>query len=199
MMMAAGAIIFVISCLGCSGACQESKCLLTLYGILLATILLLEITAVGLAMVYKGKAEEKTRNFLQSTIKSYYKPDRSNDTNAVTVMWNVLMAEMSCCGVDNYLDFNSSPSFKENSTQVVPQACCVLIDKKKINPKFPNCTQSPSSVNSYYMSGCYERVRNWVMDHINIVIYVIIAVILIELLSVFLAFCLCMSIGRYDK
>ena len=60
---------------------------------------------------------------------------------------------MSCCGVDNYLDFKLSERFKENSTQEVPAACCVLEgDIKKFTPKFPNCTQNPSAANSYYMT-----------------------------------------------
>lgn len=194
-LVAAGAFVFIVSFLGYCGALRESRCLLTLYGIMLVLILLLEVTAAGLALTYKGKAEEETRKFLQATIKDYYRPDRSPDSDAITLMWNYLMAQMSCCGVDNYLDFKLSERFKENSTQEVPAACCVLEgDIKKFTPKFPNCTQNPSAANSYYMTGCYKTVLNWAMDHINVVIYVILGVILVELFSTFLAFCLCKSL-----
>lgn len=198
-LLAVGIFLFIVSFLGCCGALQESKCLLSLYGILVILILVLEITAISLALIYKGKAEEETRNFLKSSIKDYYKPDRSPETDAVTLMWNHLMAEMSCCGVDNYLDFSESESFKQNATQKVPAACCVLEDTKKFIPKFPDCTQNPSAANSYYMKGCYTIVLNWIMDHINFAIYAVIGLILVELFLTILAFCLCTSLDRYYK
>lgn len=59
---------------------------------------------------------------------------------------------MSCCGVDSFEDFTVKLK-EDNSTQVMPAACCVLEgDIRRFTPKFPNCTQNPSSVNSYYMT-----------------------------------------------
>ncbi|XP_054263946.1 tetraspanin-18-like [Macrosteles quadrilineatus] len=196
-LIAAGAFIFLLSFLGYCGALRESRCCLAFYGIMLVLILILEITAAGMAIAYRAKAENETRKFLQNTIQDYYTPQR-NKSDAVSLMWNVLMAQMSCCGVDSFEDFEEK--FKEeNSTQVMPAACCVLEgDYRRFTPKFPNCTQNPSSVNSYYMTGCYKTVLNWVLDHINTVIWVVLAVIFVELFTVFLSFCLCKTLQNYD-
>lgn len=71
-LMAAGGFVFIMSMLGYCGALRESKCLLGFYGFLLIVILILEITAVSLAFVYKDRAEGEVKNFLKTTIKDYY-------------------------------------------------------------------------------------------------------------------------------
>ncbi|KAG8316632.1 Tetraspanin [Homalodisca vitripennis] len=210
---------------------------------MLVLILILEITAAGMAIAYRAKAEDETRKFLQTTIKDYYTPQRDK-SDVVTLMWNYLMAQMSCCGLDSFEDF--SDKFKEeNSTQLIPAACCVLEgDIRRFTPKFPNCTTSPSYANSYYMTdtstwelevrhflntdseqndtanvglqhslklmiftlfeklkslkGCYKTVLNWVLDHINVVIWVVLGTIFVELFTVFLSFCLCKALQGYD-
>ncbi|CAG2058375.1 unnamed protein product [Timema podura] len=147
-LIAAGAFVFVVSFLGYCGAIRESRCLLTTYGVLLLIILVMEITAGGLAAAYKKEAETESRTMLKNSIKKYYATQDKAD--AVTLMWNYFMAQMKCCGVDNYLDFKESPKWGTNKT--VPEACCVLVgDLNKFTPKDPQCPNNPSESNSYYM------------------------------------------------
>lgn len=57
---------------------------------------------------------------------------------------------MSCCGVDDYNDFQTSEKFRQGN-MTVPTTCCVLEgDFRKFTPKDPNCPYSPSEANSYY-------------------------------------------------
>nr|CAD7441982.1 unnamed protein product [Timema bartmani] len=195
-LIAAGAFVFVVSFLGYCGAIRESRCLLTTYGVLLLIILVMEITAGGLAAAYKKEAETESRTMLKNSIKKYYATQDKAD--AVTLMWNYFMAQMKCCGVDNYLDFKESPKWGTNKT--VPEACCVLVgDLNKFTPKDPQCPNNPSESNSYYMKGCYETFYNWLMEHINTAIGVGIGLGLLQLLGIFFAFCLCKSIDGYIK
>ncbi|XP_025830410.1 CD82 antigen [Agrilus planipennis] len=198
-LIAAGAFMFIVSFLGYCGALRESRCLLTTYGICLVIILILEVTAGGLAAAYKGKADLETRNFLKSTISKYYAVPEKAD--AVTLMWNHLQAQLSCCGVDDYRDFDSSPKWvAEKGRKQVPESCCVLEgDKTLFKPTSPYCTTSPSESNSYYQKGCYEALQNWMKSHLNIVIGVGIGLGLLQLLGIFFAFCLCRSIDGYIK
>ncbi|RZF38123.1 hypothetical protein LSTR_LSTR005484 [Laodelphax striatellus] len=190
-----GAVIFIVSFMGYCGALQESRCLLTTYGILLLTILLIEVVAVGVALACKGKAEAETKTFLKSTVKDYYSTNDKADV--VTVTWNILMAQMSCCGVDDYKDFQTSEKFKEGN-MTVPVACCVLEgDFRRFSPRDPNCPYSPSEANSYYKTGCYKTMVNWVLDHINWVIWVMVGVVLAELIVMCFAFCLSKSLESY--
>lgn len=47
--------------------------------------------------------------------------------------------------------------------------------------------------------GCYQSVMNWAMSHLNIIIGVGIGLALLELLGIFLAFCLTKNINSYIK
>lgn len=67
-------------------------------------------------------------------------------------MWNKLMDEMQCCGVNDYTDFSKSKSWMENKGEnVVPPNCChkhftngiITLDDE-------SCPRSPNEKNSYY-------------------------------------------------
>jgi len=191
-----GAVMFILSFLGYCGAIRESQCLLTVYGIFLILLLAAEITAIGLAAAYKDRAKLETKTFLQSTITRYY--TTVERTDAVTLMWNHLQGQMSCCGVDDYKDFNLSDSwisFKGNRT--IPESCCVLQDPVKLIPRDLNCPSSPSDANSYWRKGCYDAVVDYLMFHRIIVIISALVIGLIQLLAILLAFCLCKSLEKY--
>lgn len=194
-LIACGAFVFFISFLGYCGAVRESKCLLTCYGGLLIIILILEITAGVLAAVYRQEAEEKTLHFLKTSITKYY--GSQNNSDAVTLMWNYLMAQMKCCGVSNYEDFKQSEKWAA-SGKVVPEACCVLEDDiSKFNPKDKNCPYKPSSSNSYWETGCYKTLIDWIMEHTTIVVGVGAGLGLMQLIGIVLAFCLIRAITVY--
>uniref|UniRef100_A0AAR5PL18 CD47-like transmembrane domain-containing protein n=1 Tax=Dendroctonus ponderosae TaxID=77166 RepID=A0AAR5PL18_DENPD len=55
-----GAFMFLVSFMGYCGALKESQCMLTLYGIMLIVIILVEITAGILAAIYKSKVKMST-------------------------------------------------------------------------------------------------------------------------------------------
>lgn len=53
--------------------------------------------------------------------------------------------------------------------------------------------------NIYSFQGCYQAVLNWAMSHLDIIIGVGIGLALLELLGIFLAFCLTKNINSYIK
>ncbi|KAF6212809.1 hypothetical protein GE061_010518 [Apolygus lucorum] len=198
-LMAAGGFVFIMSMLGYCGALRESKCLLGFYGFLLIVILILEITAVSLAFVYKDRAEGEVKNFLKTTIKDYYvTSDYSHPENikGTTAVWDGIMVKMSCCGVNNYTDFVQSANFTQSGLKV-PPSCCRMVNNTSLLDN--NCPRDPKQENSYFLTGCYSTLVNRIGEHMNIVIYCTIGVILVELLTTFLAFCLCKTIEPYEK
>lgn len=65
-------------------------------------------------------------------------------------MWNHLMSQMQCCGVDGYKDFDESDKWVSGRNRtVVPSACCVMTDAATFKLKDPYCPNAPSSSNSY--------------------------------------------------
>ncbi|XP_011180604.1 CD82 antigen [Zeugodacus cucurbitae] len=195
-LIAIGAVMFFMSFLGYCGAIRESRCLLTTYGVFMILLLIAEIVAGGLAAFYKEKARAETKTFLQSTISDYYSTHENMD--AVTLMWNQLMSQMSCCGVNDYRDFDASLAWVSNKgNRTLPEACCVLKDVSQMLPRDDDCVINPSESNSYYKKGCYEVFTDWIISHREIIIGVLLGVGIVHLFAIFLAFCLCKAFAKY--
>jgi len=170
--------------------------LLSLYGVCIIILLVLEIVVFCFAVIYKDVAKDEAQTFLRSTIRDYR--TSAKESNGETLMWNQLMARMECCGVNSYDDFESSQYWLDNKgSRTVPEACCMLTDKTLLKPVDSNCPYSPSDSNSYYMKGCYDSLINYLDYNKNLVIGVSSGLILIQLFAAFLAFCLCKCIGNY--
>ncbi len=43
--------------------------------------------------------------------------------------------------------------------------------------------------------GCYDRVSNFVIEHLNVVMGVSVGVIAVQILGIIFAFCLCKAVG----
>lgn len=130
---------------------------------------------------------------MSGTISRYYKGGEQRDV--VTEMWDKIMVEFQCCGVNNYRDFETSESWINNrGNRTIPQNCCILEDSK---PKFPECLENPSDSNSHMNKGCYDSFLNWIISHRDIIIGVLLAVAAIELFAIFLSICLYRSIAKH--
>lgn len=205
-LIAAGAFIFIISFLGYCGAIKESRVLLTAYGLFIIIIILLQVAAIVLAAVYKEKAEVEAKKVLKHTIVEHY--THKSHRNAVTLLWDFMMAELHCCGVENYEDFDKAKRFimYKDSDQRVPEACCKLKPRNQTEkneglfvPVDANCITAPTPArigNSYMDQGCYETVRSWIIDNLNLVIGIAAAVIGLQILGIIFAFCLCKAVGH---
>lgn len=198
LLIISGAIICIVSFLGCCGVCQSSTCMLTLYGCFILLFLAMQIAAGCLAFFYEQKVSQQIKGFLKSTIADYNESPTS-PANSTTLMWNYLMAQLSCCGVDDYTDFMLSPKWNASGL-TVPKACCSLGPNKfEFLPLDPNCMYKPTEVNSYYRKGCYEIVSNWVMTNSELVLYVGIGLATFQLLLMVMAFCLSKTESKYDN
>ncbi|XP_020706474.1 tetraspanin-18 isoform X2 [Athalia rosae] len=179
-LIAAGALTFVVSFLGYCGAMFESRCLLCFYGVLLVLILVLQCIAVGLAFGFREDAENETRNFFKSTIKFYASSDKAE---TVTVVWDGIMTQLHCCGVESYLDFRQSTNWT-SAGKLVPEACCMREDGHITDL---DCPVSPTAQNSYYQTGCYGAMVRVIEENAAIAIGVAVALAFVELLVIILA------------
>ncbi|PNF28572.1 hypothetical protein B7P43_G12773 [Cryptotermes secundus] len=197
LLIVVGVLTFIISFLGCCGALRESKCFLATYGVILILILILEITAGSLAGLYTKQAEENTRTLLKSSIKEYY---AAEEKDAITLMWDYTMAHSKCCGVNSYEDFKESKKWTEGNKKVIPEACCILEgDVSKFQPKYSNCTKSPSDENSYWKTGCFNTVVGMVIDTKVTIIGIAVGLAVFKLVLSIVSFCLCRSIRERQR
>lgn len=210
-LIAAGAFIFIISFLGYCGAIKESRVLLTAYGLFIIIIILLQVTLIVVAAIYKVEAEKHSKKFLQHTITEHY--THKSQRNAVTLLWDFAMAELKCCGVEGSTDFVNAEEFKKYANdfaqqnnlkeQKLPEACCMLKPRNETNkngglfvPEDPNCITVPSTYNSHMLIGCYDTIKSWITGNLNLVIGIAAAVIGLQILFIIFAFCLCKAVGH---
>jgi len=199
-LIALGAFLFIISFLGYCGAIKESRVLLTAFGIFLIIIFSLQIALILLSTIYKSQAEHHSKGFLKTTLSKYYTTGTNKD--AVTHSWDMVMAHMSCCGVEGSGDFRTAKLFVQKSSaeglgRQVPESCCILTgDPLSLSPEDPSCIINPSLSNSYLATGCYAKLANKVNENVNIVIGVVVVVAATQLLAIIFAFCLCRTVGK---
>jgi len=199
-LIAVGAFIFIISFLGYCGSIKESRVLLTAYGIFLIIIFALQIALILLCTLYKSQADHHSKGFLKTTLSKHYTTGDSK--NAVTLSWDLIMAQMSCCGVDGYEDFRTAKLFVEKSGaeglgRQVPESCCVLTgDPLLLQPLDPSCIISPTEANTYLSSGCYNKFSQMVTDNLNMVIGVVVVMATTQMLAIIFSFCLCRAVGQ---
>lgn len=202
-LIAAGAFIFIISFLGYCGAIKESRVLLTAYGLFIIIIAILQIAAIVVGVALREPAETQTKEFFHHTIRKYYTTSERRD--AVTLSWDFMQAELQCCGVESYKDFEKATNFikytrEEQSGQVIPESCCILKDSQSVTELFiakdKNCLTSPTTYNSYMNTGCYETVKNSMTANLNIVVGVAASILALQILGIIFSFCLCKAIGN---
>ena len=73
-----------------------------------------QVVLILLCTIYKSHADHHSKGFLKSTLNQYY--TIGENKNAVTLSWDMIMAHMSCCGVDGYEDFRTAKLFVQKSS-----------------------------------------------------------------------------------
>jgi len=184
-LIAAGAIMMIVSFLGCCGACLNSKWLLTMYSVCLIAVLSLEIGAGVYAVVARTKFQDSSRSLMLRSLHELY--GVNGDQGAATVSWNVIMKDFQCCGVGDFNDFQESRWINEHRPMIFPDACC----------KRPNtgrdCQTRPEQY-SNYKTGCFDKVWAWLQTNVTIILGVALAVGIMQVVGIILSFYLCCSV-----
>jgi hypothetical protein len=147
LMMTVGALIFILSFIGCCGSLKDSRCLIAIYAILLTTIFVLEIISISLYFYYKPEL----KSFMSEGIRKHYKihdPLPSDPDSTFTYMMDFVMIDRDCCGISGDTDFYplysdeatqeklrtdifaKEAKILESDPQQIPEACCVFNDTK---------------------------------------------------------------------
>ncbi|OAF65523.1 hypothetical protein A3Q56_06756 [Intoshia linei] len=158
-----GLILLITSLLGCCGICCKSKKLLFVYTIILSIVLLFQL--ILLLVVYFGALNSKMQSELTSTLTKYY-TNSTSTTSFPTIVWNAVMIKFKCCGVHNYIDFESAEKFNKTidtdaGTQKknFPFVCCM--HKKDLT-----CvTSKPDNTTSYANTGCWDKIYSNIQSY----------------------------------
>lgn len=202
-LIAVGTCIFVLGFLGCCGACQESECLLTTYAFLMIVIVLLELVAAILVIVFKGKVKPAVENFLGEKINEEFN-NQKNDTFSRAI--NLMQIEFKCCGGSGINDYENS-LFKNSTGDDVPKSCCVdaiitkdgKVEINSIANTYAACKSDAKNKlktdKHVYSKGCWEGFRKYLQKRTTVVMAVAFGVAGFQILAIIFACCVKGKIG----
>uniref|UniRef100_A0A9L0T9W8 Tetraspanin-9 n=2 Tax=Equus TaxID=9789 RepID=A0A9L0T9W8_HORSE len=180
LVIAIGTIIMVTGFLGCLGAIKENKCLLLSFFVVLLIILLAELILLILFFVYMDKVSENAKKDLKEGLLLYNTENNVGLKNA----WNIIQAEMRCCGVTDYTDWY--PVLGENT---VPDRCCMENSQ--------GCGRN--STTPLWKTGCYDKVKIWFDDNKHVLGTVGMCILVMQILGMAFSMTLCQHIHRTGK
>nr|KAG5700676.1 hypothetical protein BaRGS_015506 [Batillaria attramentaria] len=113
-----------------------------------------------------------------STVKPHLKDTITDNysgldgSDAATQIWNGIMIELKCCGVDSYEDFQEADNWDKElhgyGPFAAPVACC------KETPTGPtydfSCAMAPTDATSNWKTGCYGKIWDYLISNSGIVI-----------------------------
>ncbi|TKC43429.1 hypothetical protein EI555_016824 [Monodon monoceros] len=144
--IAVGALLFIIGLIGCCATIRESRCGLATFVIILLLVFVTEVVVVVLGYVYRAKVENEVDRSIQKVYKTY------NGTNpdAASRAIDYVQRQLHCCGIHNYSDWENTDWFKETKNQSVPLSCC--------RETASSCNGSLAHPSDLYAEGCEALV-----------------------------------------
>ncbi|XP_042670311.1 tetraspanin-18 isoform X2 [Centrocercus urophasianus] len=184
-MLAMGAMLFLLGFLGCCGAIRENKCLLLFFFMFILLIFLAELSAAILAFIFR---ENLTREFFTKELKKHYV--RNNDTDVFSSTWNSVMITFACCGVNGPEDFDAVPPFPHLLEEAIPEACCQrkLQSREGMIVNRQACLRGSEKFQN--RQGCYTVILNSFETYVYLAGALAIGVLAIELFAMIFAMCL---------
>ncbi|KOC60444.1 CD63 antigen, partial [Habropoda laboriosa] len=143
LLIAIGAIIFLIAFFGCCGAVRENYYLIITFTSLLVIVFILELSGGISGYVLRARASSIVQGKMIDSMKLY-----DNNTEIHTI-WDKLQQDFHCCGTNDASEWT-----KLNAS--IPLSCC----DSMLPPK--NCTSESKTLHS---EGCYKEFLSFIKSH----------------------------------
>jgi hypothetical protein len=189
-----GVIMFLLSFLGMAAAGGERRLLLSCYATILLVILVLEIGLGCSAIAYRPELRQAILKSMKGTLPEYVSVQGRRDVNGLTAMWNRVMINLECCGVESGNDFALKEKFTEPEIVRIPLSCCIYADKKQKKIKYADCSEKLDDKNSNKNKGCYNAIVYEVNKNAKTPFAIFMVLVLSQITAMVLAFCLCQSL-----
>uniref|UniRef100_A0A8C5T4P8 Tetraspanin-7 n=1 Tax=Laticauda laticaudata TaxID=8630 RepID=A0A8C5T4P8_LATLA len=147
-----GTTIIVFGLFGCFATCRGSPWMLKLYAMFLSLVFLAELVAGISGFVFRHEIKDTFLRTYTEAIQNY----NGNDEKSHAV--DDVQQNLSCCGVQNYTNWNTSPYFGEHG---IPPSCCMnMSDCNSMDLR--NMTIAPTKINQkvWFISGFQNKIFN---------------------------------------
>ncbi|KAM4745216.1 leukocyte surface antigen CD53-like [Anableps anableps] len=119
MLLISGIVITCVSFLGFLGALKENRCLLLTFFLVIFILMLVELTAACLMLIYETEIGKLVTQDLENGLKNANSTDKRSD-------WDIVQNTFGCCGVHNASDWKDNP----------PKSCCNIPSCNSTMPVF---------------------------------------------------------------
>ncbi|XP_034451691.1 tetraspanin 34 [Hippoglossus hippoglossus] len=182
LLIAVGAVLLVIGFLGCCGAMKESRCMLLTFFSIVLIIFIIEVAGAVVLLVFQNVAEDLLQSVGEGVKKSI--EGSYGEDEGVTSIWDSTMEEFTCCGFNNYTDFDGSPfNVKEN---MYPIACCNSTSEK--------CSQNEAHFSA--VDGCYDKLLALIENNAVVIAGVALGIVALEIAAMTVSMVLYKDIGN---
>jgi len=191
LLIVVGCFITLIAFFGCCGAIKENHCMTMTFAVLLAIILILELSAGIAAYVLRGDLNTYVNNGMKTQLDDY---NETNTQLAVTHNWDQIQQELSCCGVNSPSDWINATTWvaTNHTNKDVPDSCC---RNHTAAVARQGCGIGNLGVtNVTFTQGCYPLLKNEIEGNILAVGGVGIGLAFLQLIGVIFACCLARAI-----
>ncbi|XP_040096583.1 tetraspanin-16 isoform X1 [Oryx dammah] len=130
------------------GAAKESRGTLLFCFLVMAIILVVEITAATVVLAFFPVVREVALEHNFMTLRKNYRGYKESDD--YSMRWNLVMEKLKCCGVKNYTDFSGS-SFERVTGHTYPRGCCKSLGTV-------DCDGRNVSADVLHQEGCFPKL-----------------------------------------
>ncbi|KAM4577236.1 leukocyte surface antigen CD53 [Odontesthes bonariensis] len=168
LLLICGIVITCVSFLGFLGALKENRCLLLTFFLVLFLLMLVELSAACLLLMYERQISDMITKDLNKGMKAV-KASSENSTGLGD--WDTVQKTFECCGINNSSDWGD----------LVPKSCC---QKECDIPKPP------------YKPGCLTKLNEWFEENFLTTGIIVIVICIVEVLGMCFAMTLFCHISR---
>ncbi|XP_063233863.1 CD9 antigen isoform X2 [Bacillus rossius redtenbacheri] len=199
-LLAAGLLMFVVGFVGCCGAYKESPCMLVTFFCFLLIIVVAEIAAGAWGYSHRDALEDYVTESVKTTVQNEYDVVKSR-----TQTFDAIQQGLQCCGAKGPDDWESSRYNMANRDAIermvssalnkyrIPESCCV-------DPQSALCQSAalgggqgvPPGV--IHGKGCISKLIDTLRQHMNVVLGVGLAIVVIEVLGLVFSLALCCAV-----
>ncbi|KAF5405507.1 Tetraspanin-1 [Paragonimus heterotremus] len=225
-LIAIGALVFILSFCGCWGVVSESRCLLIVYATLMSFIVLVEVVCVILLFALMSVWQPQLVSALSNTFSKTYVGTMGafevSGYEPFSLAMDAFMVQFECCGINGSTDFETAKTaeawfargrtFKTPSQTYIgdqvklPTACCKFTSKtffmdQKYSEFLGNmmnqrCPLSPPA--DYHLQPCKDVIPAQMDKHKVPLIVIPVVVLVLELICIGVAIYLAVMIKRWD-
>ncbi|XP_075006357.1 tetraspanin-7-like [Calonectris borealis] len=170
-LLATGAAVIIWGFLGCFGAATEHRGLLRAYSAFLTAVMVAGLTAGLSVLLYRQNIAQGFQEGLRQALLAYGEDEGMADA------LDALQRSLSCCGVESYRDWLTSPwGLEQNGS--VPISCCRARR---------GCQRSPPNARGLHRDGCFGKVSAFVSSNMFYVATAALGLALLQLIGIVLA------------